>query len=58
MAFKDILVPAMGESVTEASVSKWFKQVGDSVKQDEPVAELETDKVTLEVGAPAAGVPS
>ncbi len=56
MALKDILVPTMGESVTEASVSKWFKQVGDSVKQDEPVAELETDKVTLEVGAPAAGV--
>jgi 2-oxoglutarate dehydrogenase E2 component (dihydrolipoamide succinyltransferase) len=56
MALKDILVPAMGESVTEASVSKWFKQVGDSVKQDEPVAELETDKVTLEVGAPASGV--
>ena len=56
MGLKDILVPTMGESVTEASVSKWFKQVGDSVKQDEPVAELETDKVTLEVGAPAAGV--
>jgi len=55
MALKDILVPAMGESVTEASVSKWFKQVGDAVKQDEAVAELETDKVTLEVNAPVAG---
>jgi 2-oxoglutarate dehydrogenase E2 component (dihydrolipoamide succinyltransferase) len=56
MALKDILVPAMGESVTEASVSKWFKQVGDAVKQDEAIAELETDKVTLEVNAPASGV--
>ena len=56
MAMKDILVPTMGESVSEATVSKWFKQVGDAVKQDEPVAELETDKVTLEVGAPAGGV--
>ena len=56
MALKDILVPSMGESVSEATVSKWFKQVGDSVKMDEAVAELETDKVTLEVNAPAAGV--
>lgn len=56
MALKDIIVPTMGESVTEASVSKWFKQVGDAVKQDEAVAELETDKVTLEVNSPVAGV--
>lgn len=56
MASKDIIVPSMGESVSEATVSKWFKQPGDSVKQDEPVAELETDKVTLEVNAPASGV--
>jgi len=55
MATKDILVPTMGESVTEATVSKWFKKAGDAVKQDEPVAELETDKVTLEVNAPASG---
>ena len=52
----EIIVPNMGESVTEATVSKWFKQVGDAVKADEPVAELETDKVTMEVNAPAAGV--
>ncbi len=56
MALKDILVPTMGESVSEATISKWFKKVGDAVKQDEPVAELETDKVTLEVNAPANGV--
>ena len=53
---KDIIVPAMGESVSEATISKWFKKVGDAVKQDEPLAELETDKVTMEVNAPAAGV--
>jgi len=56
MALKDITVPTMGESVSEATVSKWFKNVGDAVKQDEAVAELETDKVTLEVNAPVAGV--
>jgi 2-oxoglutarate dehydrogenase E2 component (dihydrolipoamide succinyltransferase) len=52
----DIRVPALGESVTEATVGKWFKQPGDAVAVDEPVVELETDKVTLEVPAPAAGV--
>src|SRR5215471_2488339 len=52
----DIRVPTLGESVTEATVSKWFKQPGDSVAVDEPLVELETDKVTLEVPAPAAGV--
>jgi 2-oxoglutarate dehydrogenase E2 component (dihydrolipoamide succinyltransferase) len=51
----DIKVPAMGESVTEATVSKWFKKEGDSVARDEPLLELETDKVTVEVPAPAAG---
>ncbi|HEU5047138.1 MAG TPA: 2-oxoglutarate dehydrogenase complex dihydrolipoyllysine-residue succinyltransferase [Rickettsiales bacterium] len=56
MAVKDIIVPSMGESVSEATISKWFKKAGDAVKQDEPVAELETDKVTLEVNAPAGGV--
>ena len=56
MALKDIIVPTMGESVSEATISKWFKKVGDSVKLDEAVAELETDKVTLEVNAQAAGV--
>jgi len=52
----DIRVPTLGESVTEATVGKWFKQRGDAVAVDEPLVELETDKVTLEVPAPAAGV--
>jgi len=51
----DIRVPTLGESVTEATVGKWFKQPGEAVAVDEPVVELETDKVTLEVPAPAAG---
>ena len=52
----DIRVPTLGKSVTEATVGKWFKQPGDAVAVDEPLVELETDKVTLEVPAPAAGV--
>src|SRR5690349_12859192 len=52
----DIRVPALGESVTEATIGQWFKKVGDNVAADEPVVELETDKVTIEVPAPAAGV--
>ena len=52
----DIKVPALGESVTEATVAKWFKSVGEAVKADEPLVELETDKVTLEVPAASAGV--
>ena len=51
-----ITVPALGESVSEATVAKWMKAVGDAVKADEPLVELETDKVTLEVNAPASGV--
>jgi 2-oxoglutarate dehydrogenase E2 component (dihydrolipoamide succinyltransferase) len=51
----EIKVPTLGESVTEATVAKWLKKVGDPVAADEPVLELETDKVTLEVNAPAAG---
>jgi 2-oxoglutarate dehydrogenase E2 component (dihydrolipoamide succinyltransferase) len=51
----DIMVPTLGESVTEATVSTWFKQVGDAVAQDEMLCELETDKVSVEVPAPAAG---
>ena len=51
----EIRVPTLGESVSEATIGKWFKQVGDAVAQDEPLLELETDKVTLEVPAPAAG---
>jgi 2-oxoglutarate dehydrogenase E2 component (dihydrolipoamide succinyltransferase) len=49
-------VPTLGESVTEATIGKWFKQPGDPVAVDEPLVELETDKVTIEVPAPAAGV--
>jgi 2-oxoglutarate dehydrogenase E2 component (dihydrolipoamide succinyltransferase) len=52
----EIRVPTLGESVTEATVGRWFKQAGEAVKADETLAELETDKVTLEVNAPAAGV--
>jgi 2-oxoglutarate dehydrogenase E2 component (dihydrolipoamide succinyltransferase) len=52
----EIRVPSLGESVSEATVGKWFKKVGDQVAADEPLVELETDKVTLEVPAPAAGV--
>jgi 2-oxoglutarate dehydrogenase E2 component (dihydrolipoamide succinyltransferase) len=53
---KDLVVPALGESVTEATVSKWLKQVGDSVKADEPVVELETDKVSVSVPSPETGI--
>lgn len=52
----DVMVPTLGESVTEATVSTWFKAVGDSVAQDEMLCELETDKVSVEVPAPTAGV--
>ncbi|MEM8577305.1 MAG: 2-oxoglutarate dehydrogenase complex dihydrolipoyllysine-residue succinyltransferase [Pseudomonadota bacterium] len=52
----DVMVPTLGESVTEATVSTWFKAVGDSVAQDEMLCELETDKVSVEVPSPAAGV--
>ena len=51
----EIRVPALGESVTEATVGKWFKNAGDAVNADEPLVELETDKVTVEVPAPATG---
>ena len=52
----DITVPALGESVTEATVAKWFKKAGDRVEVDEPLVELETDKVAVEVNAQSAGV--
>ncbi|HYE48509.1 MAG TPA: 2-oxoglutarate dehydrogenase complex dihydrolipoyllysine-residue succinyltransferase [Azospirillaceae bacterium] len=51
----NITVPTLGESVAEATVARWLKKVGDAVQADEPLVELETDKVTLEVNAPAAG---
>ena len=52
---KDVVVPALGESITEGTIAKWMKHVGDDVARDEALLELETDKVTLEVFAPAAG---
>ena len=52
----DIVVPVLGESVSEATVAQWLKQPGDAVAVDEPLVELETDKVTLEVNASTAGV--
>ncbi len=52
----EIRVPTLGESVSEATVGTWFKKVGDTIKADEPLVELETDKVTVEVPAPASGV--
>lgn len=52
----EIRVPTLGESVSEATVGTWFKKVGDVIKADEPLCELETDKVTIEVPAPASGV--
>ncbi len=55
-AHTDVMVPALGESVTEATVSTWFKAVGDAVTQDEMLCELETDKVSVEVPAPVTGV--
>ncbi|MEP9374631.1 2-oxoglutarate dehydrogenase complex dihydrolipoyllysine-residue succinyltransferase [Mesorhizobium sp. KR1-2] len=51
----EIRVPTLGESVSEATIGKWFKKVGDAIAADEPLVELETDKVTIEVPAPAAG---
>ncbi|HWU12423.1 MAG TPA: biotin/lipoyl-containing protein, partial [Caulobacter sp.] len=52
----DIMTPALGESVTEATVARWTKKAGEAVKKDELLVELETDKVSLEVVAPADGV--
>ncbi|MEJ2529295.1 MAG: dihydrolipoamide succinyltransferase, partial [Gammaproteobacteria bacterium] len=51
-----ITVPSVGESITEATVAKWLKGEGDAVVQDEPIVELETDKVTVEVNAPVSGI--
>jgi 2-oxoglutarate dehydrogenase E2 component (dihydrolipoamide succinyltransferase) len=51
----EVKVPALGESVTEATIAKWYKKVGEAVAADEPIVELETDKVTVEVNAPVAG---
>ena len=51
-----IVVPVLGESITEATVSKWLKNEGDTVDVDEPIVELETDKVNLEVPSPVSGI--
>ena len=51
----EIRVPTLGESVTEATIGRWFKKAGEAVAVDEPLVELETDKVTIEVPAPSAG---
>ena len=55
MMTEKILVPVLGESITEATVSKWLKNEGDIVEADEPIVELETDKVNLEVPSPISG---
>ncbi len=52
----DVVIPALGESVTEATIGEWLKKAGDAVAEDEPIVSLETDKVAVEVNAPAAGV--
>ena len=51
-----ILVPALGESITEATVAKWLKKEGEEVRADEPLVELETDKVNVDVPSPASGI--
>ena len=52
----DVTMPQLGETVTEGTITKWFKQVGDDVKADEPLFEVSTDKVDTEVPSPVAGV--
>ena len=51
----ELIVPTLGESITEATVSKWLKNIGDNFEADEPLVEIETDKITVEVPAPSAG---
>src|SRR5688500_18875723 len=52
----DVIMPQMGESIAEGTLSRWMKKVGDAVKRDEPIFEISTDKVDAEIPAPAAGV--
>ena len=52
----ELIVPTLGESITEATVSKWLKKIGESFEVDEPLVEIETDKITVEVPAPTAGI--
>ena len=56
MARVDVIMPQMGESIAEGTVSRWLKKVGDDVKRDEPIFEISTDKVDAEIPAPSAGV--
>ena len=56
MATIDVIMPQMGESIAEGTLSRWIKKVGESVKRDEPIFEISTDKVDAEIPAPAAGV--
>src|SRR5450432_1239275 len=56
MARIDVIMPQMGESITEGTMSRWIKKVGDAVKRDEPIFEISTDKVDAEIPAPNAGV--
>ena len=56
MAKIDVIMPQMGESIAEGTLSRWIKKVGDAVKRDEPIFEISTDKVDAEIPAPAAGV--
>src|SRR6188474_1149319 len=56
MAKIDVIMPQMGESIAEGTLSRWMKKVGDTVQRDEPIFEISTDKVDAEIPAPAAGV--
>src|ERR1035437_5944172 len=56
MARIDVIMPQIGESITEGTMSRWLKKVGDAVKRDEPIFEISTDKVDAEIPAPTAGV--
>src|ERR1041385_431348 len=56
MAKIDVVMPQMGESIAEGTLSKWLKKVGDAIKRDEPMFEISTDKVDAEIPAPSAGV--
>ncbi|HET7470952.1 MAG TPA: lipoyl domain-containing protein, partial [Gemmatimonadales bacterium] len=56
MAKIDVIMPQMGESIAEGTLSRWIKQLGDTVKRDEPIFEISTDKVDAEIPSPAAGV--
>src|ERR1700675_949442 len=52
----DVIMPQMGESITEGTITKWLKKVGDSVQRDEPIFEISTDKVDAEIPSPVAGI--